>query len=493
MTEFSDQRLARRAARGDRRAFEQIYRRYHQELYRFCLAMLGSPQDAQDTLQNTMVKVLRALPGEKREIKLKPWLYRIARNEAVETLRRRRDRLEPMPEQAAPAAAQIAERVEDRERLRRLLADLGELPDRQRGALVMRELSGLSFAEIGRAFETSPATARQTVYEARLSLGQMEAGREMDCGAVTKALSDADGRVTRRRGLRAHLRDCAACRAFADGIDERRGELAAIGPLPLAASAGLLHGVLSGQASGALAGGATSAGGLGGSLGGGAGKAIATSALAKSAAAVTIVAVVGVSVAGRAGLIDGSNRDLGGGKASRAAASEPAGGTQAAKGGNGPVAGRPGADSRSSPARAGNVAGSRRAAGEAQGSPSLLTPAGEPPHQASSGQASESGDHGDGQGHGGAGQKHSGPHSRLPAAAARGQATAAAHKSPHANSSPGAGPRSAPKPTQPSQSSPKPGSGHPHPESSSTSAGAPEPPTTTENGPDGKGRGPLQR
>ncbi len=71
-------------------SFAAIYRRYHQDLYRYCLAIVGNPEDAQDALQNTMVKVLRALPGEKREIKLKPWLYRIAHNESIELLRRRR-------------------------------------------------------------------------------------------------------------------------------------------------------------------------------------------------------------------------------------------------------------------------------------------------------------------------------------------------------------------------------------------------------------------
>ena len=63
---LSDDRLARRAVEGDERAFAAIFRRYHQSLYRFCLAILGNPQDAQDALQNTMVKALRALPGEER-------------------------------------------------------------------------------------------------------------------------------------------------------------------------------------------------------------------------------------------------------------------------------------------------------------------------------------------------------------------------------------------------------------------------------------------
>ncbi len=293
----SDERLAQRAAEGDERAFAEIFERYHQQLYRFCLAMVGNPHDAHDTLQNAMVKVLRSLPGEEREIRLKPWLYRIARNESLETLRKRSDSAEL--DQHEPVAGGVAETAEARERLRMLLADLEQLPERQRAALVMRELSGLDFDQIGAAFGSSAAVARQTLYEARLGLGQLEAGREMLCAEVTRALSDADGRVTRRRDIRAHLRDCPDCRAFRDGIAKRRGDLAALAPLPLAASTGILHGLL-GKTAG------TGAGGGGVASGGGAsvGKAVATSAIVKSAATVAAVAVIGASAAGRGGLID---------------------------------------------------------------------------------------------------------------------------------------------------------------------------------------------
>ena len=242
----ADERLARRAARGDRGALEEIFRLYHQDLYRYCLATVRDPDDAQEAMQNAMVKMVRALPGEKREINLKPWLYRIARNEAVETLRRRRHSVELSQEQAAPAA-EIAETADSRERLRALLDDLEQLPERQRSGLVMRELAGLGFEEIAAAFETSPPVARQTVYEARLSLRQMEAGREMRCAEVKRELSDADGRVTRRREIRAHLRHCPDCRAFEGAIAERREDFAAIAALPAAASAAMLGGGLSGS------------------------------------------------------------------------------------------------------------------------------------------------------------------------------------------------------------------------------------------------------
>src|SRR5687768_16171960 len=79
----SETRLARAARRGDQRAFAGIYQRYHQELYRYCRALLGNAHEAQDALQNTMAIALRSLPGEERVIELRPWLYRVAHNEAV--------------------------------------------------------------------------------------------------------------------------------------------------------------------------------------------------------------------------------------------------------------------------------------------------------------------------------------------------------------------------------------------------------------------------
>lgn len=291
---LSDERLTRRAVGGDERAFATIFHRYHQSLYRFCLAIVGNPEDAQDALQNTMMKVLRALPGEERRIELKPWLYRIAHNESIDLLRRRRETRQLDAEHVAPGYG-LAEDAATRERLRRLLSDLRELPERQREVLVMRELAGLDFEEIGAALDTSGAVARQTLYEARLSLRQMEEGREMSCDAVTKALSDGDGRVTRRRDVRAHLRSCAACRGFRDEIKGRQHDLAALSPLPAVAAAGMLQGLVGGSGA--------AGGGLAAALGGGAAKTIAGSAAAKGLATAAVVAAVGVTAADRTGVI----------------------------------------------------------------------------------------------------------------------------------------------------------------------------------------------
>jgi RNA polymerase sigma factor (sigma-70 family) len=292
---LSDERLTRRAVSGDERAFAAIFRRYHQPLYRFCLAIVGNPEDAQDALQNTMMKVLRALPGEERKIELKPWLYRIAHNESIDLLRRRRQTGELDVEQIAPGYG-LAEDAARRERLRSLLTDLKELPERQREVLVMRELGGLGFEEIGAALSTSGAVARQTLYEARQSLRQMEEGREMNCATVTQALSDGDGRVARRRDVRAHLRACADCRAFRYEIKRRQRDFAALSPLPVVAAAGMLKGLLGGSQ------GATG-GGLAATLGGGAAKTIGASAAAKGMATAAVVAAIGVTAADQTGVI----------------------------------------------------------------------------------------------------------------------------------------------------------------------------------------------
>ena len=300
---FGDGRLRRHAAAGDERAFAAIYRRYHQDLYRYCLALLRDREDAQDALQATMVKALRALPGETREIELKPWLFRIAHNESISLVRRRRTTAELDPEMVESGETPERRTVE-RERLRELVSDLDALPERQRGALVMRELSGLGFEQIGAALGASPAAAKQAVYEARVGLQHMAEGREMECGSIREAISAGDRRTVRGRRIRAHLRTCDGCRAFEAAIGERRSALAALAP-PLAAPVAVatLPAALGAGGVGAGSGAAGSAAGIGSVLGAGA-------AVKAGIAVVATVAIAG-GAAELSGVIDvaGSDRD----------------------------------------------------------------------------------------------------------------------------------------------------------------------------------------
>src|SRR3954471_17403787 len=126
--------LRSQAARGDDAALAAMYERHHQALYRYCRSILHHDEDARDALQSTMAKAFAALQHEERDFDLRPWLFRIAHNEAISLLRRRRDALE-LDSAAAVGRDSLPGDVETRERMAQLLADLGDLPERQRAAL----------------------------------------------------------------------------------------------------------------------------------------------------------------------------------------------------------------------------------------------------------------------------------------------------------------------------------------------------------------------
>jgi RNA polymerase sigma factor (sigma-70 family) len=269
--------LRSQAMRGDERAFSELYRRHIEELYRYSLSILRNPEDASDAVQNSMTKAFSALQKEKRDFEVTPWLFRIVHNESITLLRKRRPAtsLDLVGEIGSNSLAQS---VGDRARLKQLQGDLQHLSEHQRGALIMRELSGLSHEEIGIALKCSTAVAKQAVFEARIGLAELEEGRGMECEHIQRALSDADGRVLRNRKIRAHLRDCVICSAFRDSIGTREKDLAALAPaLPAAALAGLLAGGVGGGA-------ATGAGATGSFLAGG--------AIGKMVAAATVTAAL---------------------------------------------------------------------------------------------------------------------------------------------------------------------------------------------------------
>lgn len=282
---LSDERLARWAAKGSQPAFAVIFERHHQALHRYCQSIIGNGHDAADALQNTMLKAMRALPGETRTIALKPWLYRIAHNESISLLRSRRDHsdLDAAAHVGDPGAETI---IQSRERLRDLTSDLRELTEQQRGTLLMRELAGLEFDEISAALQLTATAAKQSVYEARCALQSLEEGRAMNCDVIRRTLSDGDRRTLRNLKIRGHLRTCAGCRDFEAALRQRPAHLAVLTPaLPLAAAASMLQGLL-GAGTGAGHGG----GGLLAALSGGA-TSIGGTSLATKVATVAVIAV----------------------------------------------------------------------------------------------------------------------------------------------------------------------------------------------------------
>lgn len=288
----SDARLARLAAGGSEAAVAEIFERHHQALHRYCFSILGNAHDAADALQNTMVKALRSLPGETRDIALRPWLYRVAHNESISLLRSRRAdaELDAAAHVGDPTAGGL---IESRAELRTLTQDIGELTERQRGALLMRELGGLDFPEVAQALGTSPAAVKQSVYEARCALHAMAEGRAMSCDEIRRYISDGDRRVLRGARVRGHLRDCSGCRDFELAMHGRPAQLTAmIPPLPVAAAMAILHGGL-GIGGGAGGGG----GGLAAGLASGAKATTGMTLAAKTAAAVAVTVTLGGAAA----------------------------------------------------------------------------------------------------------------------------------------------------------------------------------------------------
>jgi RNA polymerase sigma factor (sigma-70 family) len=283
----SDERLALQVAGGNDAAFAVIYRRYEATLFGYCRSITRDTADADDALQNAMLKALLALRRSERSAPLRPWLFRIVHNEAINVLRRR-PAVEPPGSGAERAhAAGADEQAVAREAVAEVVHDLRELPLRQRAALVMRELSDLDYDEIALALDVTENNARQLVFAARANLKERQEGRGMACETVRDLVLYADGRKLRRRPVRAHLRVCASCRSFAED-DPRVPKPAAAGATPWwpLAGGGFIDGLL--RALGLSGGGGATLASGGSSLVG--------SAVVKTVAA-TAIATAGFGVA----------------------------------------------------------------------------------------------------------------------------------------------------------------------------------------------------
>ncbi|HEV3378385.1 MAG TPA: sigma-70 family RNA polymerase sigma factor [Thermoleophilaceae bacterium] len=263
-----DARLVEQVRRGNDAAFEVVFERHGPAILGFCRHMLGSREEAEDVVQHTFAAAYRVLQGDgEREIALKPWLFAIARNRCVSVLRARRE----VPsgtetlEARLPSGSGLTEQVEERADLQRLLADLRELPDQQRAALLLSELGELSHAEVASVLDCEVSRVKGLVFRARSALIARRDAREAPCERIREQLANLRGGALRRSELRLHLRECPGCREYREKVKQQRRMLAVA--LPVAPSLGLKTSVLAaiGIGGGSAGGLSTAAGVFGGS------------------------------------------------------------------------------------------------------------------------------------------------------------------------------------------------------------------------------------
>ncbi|HEU4737189.1 MAG TPA: RNA polymerase sigma factor [Solirubrobacterales bacterium] len=279
------------ARSGNPGAFEAIVDRYQGRLLGFSRQMLGSTEDAEDVLQEVFVNAYRAMLADEREINLRPWLYRIARNRCLNHLRKpTADAQESMDMVPEVEAASTAEKVHNREEFRQLLTDVGKLPETQRSALLLREMDAMSYEEIAQAMETSVPSVKSLLVRARISLAEASQARQLTCGEVRIDLAEAAEGLRKLSGpVRRHVRDCEECSDFRSQLRSNDKVLAALVPVsPLVAFKGFIATKL-GLGGGAGAGGAataTGAGATGAGAVGGVGAALTTGGAAGGLGAV---------------------------------------------------------------------------------------------------------------------------------------------------------------------------------------------------------------
>jgi RNA polymerase sigma factor (sigma-70 family) len=149
-------------------AFESLYRAYVKDVYRYALALLRNPADAEDVTQATFLNAYRAYLNGIEVEKPQNWLIKIAHNVARTRYARASRRVKEVP--LEDHVEQLAVPEDDRPDVAGVLKALGRLPFNQRAALVMRELEGRSYAEISDTIGVSVSAVETLIFRARRSL-----------------------------------------------------------------------------------------------------------------------------------------------------------------------------------------------------------------------------------------------------------------------------------------------------------------------------------
>jgi RNA polymerase sigma factor (sigma-70 family) len=237
------------------RAFERLYKRHVQDVYRYSLAVLANDADAEDVVQTTFLNAYRSYESGTRPKEVGNWLIAIAHNVCRQRFRTaaRRPHEVALDPDLTPVADNEDEQRYHREDIQRALSAL-TFP--QRSALAMRELEGRSYKEIAAALEISESAVETLIFRARRAFREQLEGT-ITCSEAERALSRRlDGELPRgeRGALRAHLRECQECSTIARRFRAQGSVFKGLVVLPLPSSLATFSG--GGAASGAALGGA---------------------------------------------------------------------------------------------------------------------------------------------------------------------------------------------------------------------------------------------
>ena len=260
----SDEQLVALFRAGSDEAFGVLHDRYRQRLFAYVRQMLSSHsrQDAEDVLQDVFVRAFGALRGDSRAINVRAWLYRVAHNRCIDHLRRPHPPAAEIFEMSRKPLLDPVDEAQRRDDLKRLVGDLGRLPDQQRSALLMREIDGLSYLELADSLDVTVPAVKSLLVRARVGLVEAQESRDADCGEIRRDLMASYDRGVKASGrARRHMRECDGCRDYRHALRGVRRSFAALTPVgagPVALLAKLIG--VGGASGGALlAGGAATA------------------------------------------------------------------------------------------------------------------------------------------------------------------------------------------------------------------------------------------
>ncbi len=267
----SDEQLIALFRAGSEDAFGVIHDRYRQRLFGYVRQMLatGPRADAEDVLQDVFVRAYGALRNDDRDVNLRAWLYRVAHNRCIDHLRRPTPAASEIFDMSRTPLQDPMETAQRRDDLRRLVEDVGRLPDQQRSAILMREIDGLAYADIAEALEVTVPAVKSLLVRARTGLVEAIEARDTDCSVIRSDLMDSYDRGVKASGrARRHMRECSGCREYRGTLKTMRRSFAALSPVvgfaPLALAAKALG--IGGAGGGGAAAGVGGAGAVSGTL-----------------------------------------------------------------------------------------------------------------------------------------------------------------------------------------------------------------------------------